>query len=52
MSGIQVNKSFLYPKDFTYFNSYDFTEIVDNVISNLPKFEIDWNSTGLIKNNT
>lgn len=38
-------------KTFSYFNSCDFTEIVDNVISTSPKFVIDWNSTGLLQNN-
>lgn len=38
-------------KTFSYFNSYDFTEIVDNVISTLPKFEIDWDSIGILQNN-
>ncbi|KAK8836622.1 hypothetical protein M9Y10_037556 [Tritrichomonas musculus] len=38
-------------KTLFYFNSCDYTEIVDSVIISLPKFEIDWNSTGLIQNN-
>ncbi|KAK8883331.1 hypothetical protein M9Y10_045981 [Tritrichomonas musculus] len=37
-------------KTFTYFNSHDFTEIVDNVIKTCPKFEIDWESTVLLTN--
>lgn len=37
-------------KTFTYFNSHDFTEIVDDVIRTLPKFEIDWKSTRLLNN--
>lgn len=35
-------------KTFTYFNSHDYTEIVDTVINTLPKFEIDWKSTSLL----
>ena len=44
----------IYPlskKTFTYFNSCDFIENVENVMKTLPKFIIDWNSIGLLQNN-